>query len=78
MKNFRRLLDMNTNQIYLKTVACYALHSSLIDNHSLPSCINCDWWDNSNNKCNKFNSTPPAEIIVKSCGADNWVPMIPF
>ena len=31
------------------------------------SCLNCDYWNNKDDKCNKYNSKPPASVIVKTC-----------
>lgn len=31
------------------------------------NCLNCIFWDEINEICKKFNSRPPAEIIVYSC-----------
>lgn len=31
------------------------------------SCLDCDCWNISNDICNKFNSKPPATVIVKTC-----------
>lgn len=31
------------------------------------NCLNCIHWNESNEICGKFNSRPPAEIIVYSC-----------
>lgn len=76
MKIQARYLHMNTKKPDLKIVALYHMHVELIDNITLPSCINCANWNNI--KCEKFNLTPPAEIIAKSCGPDNWEHGIPF
>jgi hypothetical protein len=62
----------------LKIAAQYALHCMLVDNNSLPSCVNCNHWNKIQSLCEKFQMNPPPEIIVKSCGYDNWEPGIPF
>jgi hypothetical protein len=49
----------------------------LILYQSLHSCLNCENFDKPLNKCEKFGTTPPAEIIVFSCGMD-WKDDIPF
>lgn len=84
MKLIPRLLTMNTEikkqilDVKLRVQAGIALHRTLINNASIPSCLNCDWYEPSNEYCKKFKSNPPAETIVFSCGIENWVPEIPF
>lgn len=31
------------------------------------NCLNCTHWNEANEICGKFNSRPPAEVIVYSC-----------
>ena len=31
------------------------------------TCLDCDYWNNKDDKCNKYNSKPPASVIVKTC-----------
>jgi hypothetical protein len=52
-----------------------AVHRSLIVKMCYPSCLNCSYW--MDNKCGKFNSVPPPEIIVFSC-VDEYEEDIPF
>lgn len=47
------------------------------------NCLNCDHWNENDEICKKFNSRPPAEIIVYSCEfhkdtKDNMSDDIPF
>ena len=62
----------------LRTQAGIALHKTLVNNASIPSCINCDHFEITNEYCKKFNAHPPAETIVFSCGVQNWIDAIPF
>lgn len=62
----------------LRVQAGIALHKTLIDNASLPSCINCDHFEITNEYCKKFNAHPPVETIVFSCGVANWDALILF
>ena len=52
-------------------------HKQAIDHAIFQSCLNCDQFKVNENICQKFGVTPPAEVIVYSCGKD-WAPDIPF
>lgn len=72
-------LPLNAKELLmLKRQAGNALHRTLIMNESFPSCVNCMHWEPTNELCKKFDSHPPAEVIVYSCGVDTWEPIIPF
>lgn len=49
----------------------------LLNAGTLHSCLNCENWLVLSGKCEKFGATPPAEVIVFSCGND-WEFNIPF
>lgn len=54
------------------------LHRELVEIRGvLPSCINCDHWNELNETCTKFKLRPPAQVIVFSCG-DDWIDLVPF
>jgi len=40
------------------------------------SCINCEQFMHTEEKCGKYNLRPPAETIAKGC--DDWFEEIPF
>jgi hypothetical protein len=50
---------------------------SFIRNAEMKSCDNCRNWDRRMNKCSIYNTVPPIEIILYSCGKP-WVLDIPF
>ncbi len=52
-------------------------HKQAINDGIFQSCLNCEQWKTKENKCEKFGVTPPAEVIVFSCGKD-WMIDIPF
>lgn len=52
-------------------------HKQMIEAGTFQSCLNCDQFKVKENKCEKFGVTPPAEVIVFSCGKD-WALDIPF
>ena len=39
-------------------------------------CPNCIFWFHKLNKCNKFNMTPPGDVIVTGCF--EWLTQKPF
>jgi hypothetical protein len=45
-----------------------AVISGLLDTAVVHSCLNCESWNGE--LCTKFNSIPPARIVVFSCGKD--------
>jgi hypothetical protein len=64
------------------------MQQALLDLGFWKSCINCDHWANNNAErkqrrgdptpiCHKFNSVPPADVIVISC-VEGWEEIIPF
>lgn len=34
---------------------------------SWKTCLNCDYWDESNSRCAKYNQLPPPKIILHGC-----------
>ena len=46
----------------------------LIDSGNWCTCINCDSWNE--NKCQLYDITPPANVIVNGC--EHWQFDIPF
>lgn len=52
------------------------LQNSLIVAGQIPTCTSCEYWDKPNQKCEKYNMLPPAEVIVTGCV--EWVDGIPF
>jgi hypothetical protein len=50
---------------------------SFIRNGEMHSCENCANWDRKNNKCRLYDTVPPIEIILYSCGKP-WELDIPF
>ena len=40
------------------------------ENFPYRNCLNCNLWNFDMNGCNKFQATPPPEIIVYSC--EHW------
>lgn len=71
-------IDIENLNSKLKIQAGIALHKALVMNNSLPSCINCENYEPTNDYCKKFDTHPPADIIVFSCGINNWEGIIPF
>lgn len=75
---------MSTNEplsevdISLRKQAGIALHRTLVENQSMPSCLNCAHFEPTNELCIKFDRHPPAEVIVFSCGVKDWEGSIPF
>ncbi len=67
-----RLAFLKDREIASKIVLDRLLASDIIH-----SCINCGNWNPHDNKCFKWKQTPPANVIVYSCGND-WEPDIPF
>lgn len=49
----------------------------LLDQNIIQSCLNCEHWNSHKEKCDKFQDTPPSQIIVFSCGKD-WKANVPF
>lgn len=76
--NMNELVESTLLDVKLRTQAGIALHKTLVNNASLPSCINCDHFEITNEYCKKFDAHPPAETIVFSCGVANWDALIPF
>ena len=60
-----------------KKIVAKLLTEQLIRTEVIHSCINCGFWDPNKQLCQKWNTLPPAETIVYSCG-DDWFPDIPF
>lgn len=54
------------------------LISKLMDKEMIRSCWNCGNFDSLIDRCNKWNTTPPARVIIFSCGKDGWIQDIPF
>lgn len=50
----------------------------LLSSDIIHSCYNCGNFDPHLDRCNKWNTTPPARVIVFSCGKDGWIADIPF
>lgn len=48
----------------------------LIDREIWPTCINCDNFNEEEEKCKLYDQRPPARVIVKGC--PQWIPIIPF
>lgn len=42
------------------------------------TCLDCDNWNNREDKCNKFNCKPPAIIIVGKEKCPNFMCELPF
>lgn len=70
--------DIITLDIKLRKQAGIALHHALINNQSMPSCLNCKHFESTNELCKKFDAHPPAKTIVFSCGIKDWEGDIPF
>jgi hypothetical protein len=49
----------------------------LLGNDTIHSCLNCARFAHNTNTCLKWEQTPPAKVIVYSCGS-GWEPDIPF
>lgn len=69
---------MVVDEKVLRKQAGIALHRLLVDNQSFPSCINCKHFEKTNELCKKFDSHPPADTLVFSCGVGNWEQELPF
>lgn len=52
------------------------LQESLIHSNQLPTCVNCEHWNNETEECIKFETKPPAYVIVIGCV--EWYGTIPF
>ena len=50
----------------------------LNSSHVYQNCLNCKHWAYGKDQCGKFNSKPPAEVIIHSCEAYEDVMEIPF
>ncbi len=53
-----------------------ALQKKLEETYVVQQCTNCDHFDLDGNRCEKYNATPPARVVVIGC--DQWAPDIPF
>ena len=62
---------MNTKDEALKQI-----QDHLINSNFWTTCLNCDEWDSSNEKCLTYDQRPPATVIVKGC--QEWIMLIPF
>ncbi len=60
-----------------KEAARAIMQQELLDNDVLHSCLNCEYWIEKDDKCERYNLTPPPKIIVFSCG-EGWTYRIPF
>ena len=70
---------MNENQVIKQQLeAAGSFHRQMVKAQLAPSCLNCiNFQREPAEKCLKFNTLPPAEVIVFSCG-DSWEADIPF
>ena len=56
--------------------AAKIFHDRMLTAGIFPSCINCLEFNQLSGKCMKYNATPPAAIIARSCA--DWEMYIPF
>ena len=38
------------------------------------NCLNCGWWNNVKEQCDKFREKPPLKVIVKGCEQHEIIP----
>jgi len=53
-----------------------ALHQYLIQTQAVQSCLNCEFSDQENNICTRYNVPPPMKVAVYGC--EGWEGEIPF
>lgn len=51
-------------------------HIFLINTHTVTSCLNCLYWDEPKDQCEKYQARPPLKIAVIGC--DTYEQDIPF
>ena len=58
--------------------AANSFHRDMVESQLVTSCLNCsNFLTKPSEKCMKYNTLPPAEVIVFGCGA-GWEADIPF
>ncbi len=70
-------LNTNYEQVSkLSTQARQALHQFLVSQHTVQSCINCEFMDKKQTLCTLYKAQPPIQVIVFGC--EKWEGEIPF
>jgi len=64
-------LGMSPNELAIQKT-----HELLVQRGILPSCVNCELWDEKQELCTKWGRRPPAKVIVIGC--QHHIPDIPF
>lgn len=78
MANIKGTLDYTeARSALLKTLAegmADELVKLMVSQGWLKTCLNCHYWHKPQEKCDKYNQRPPAEIIVAGCPDHEDIP----